>query len=1050
MFIFTIFTPENTVILNMPWIKFKNFALSKHENRLYSLLLLNALSLGSLWVILDVTAHAYLLSFYAPKALYLGYIYAGVLVAIVFTFFFLSQAPPSRRQKLMFTAGVGMLAATLYIVYFIAPSLLVLQALFSVNILLTVLALFIYDYDIEKFIPARSRNIFFPAITAAKHIGIFGTSFIVLLILYINVNIKYIALFSIVFSVIFTITISLLMQEIKPAEQEAPRKSHVNTKNLWPLILSSTLIAFAGVLVHLVFLKTSYSAYPTLWGMIKVLTLFYGTMYLFNFLTRKYLIPRLLTSYDSPFSLIISPGILILSGLVFVIYYLFTSWTDNVNNYIFPLLGILLLKIVMETTKNSIDLPSLYVSLLALIKHTQSWQHLIIGACFGFAFILGGSFFLIYDSLFSWPIWIKILFILIGIAWGGIVIKLAKRVQIVLKSKTAFKQTSIKKNTENTSIMAQNFKGLGSNYFDFYKRVHPDKFPALLKILANYDDEQSKSYLLKHLNEFDPDFALQFLEKEEIPHNSNYQLVLNKKSQLTDLINYDYEAQDIGILANSNHSSDRIKAAQLLSINHNNEHINTLIILLRDIEPQVKINAIFSSRYYSAAEIYYLLVELLNSKEYYSYAFESLVYKGNQAIEHIEHLLSQQHFDDGYLFRIIKLYEKMATFMSVKKIIQFIDYPSRHINMIAVSALYNIDYKADDNLKIKLFNLIVRQSNIITWNISVMALLSQYSDYGWLKNAFDKELKSNYDDLFSLLNLLYPKQTMEEARMLINQNTSTSVSYASELLDSVLQEDLKKVILPIVSYGSYNDKIKKLQYYYTLEDNSDELFRSIISRDINLINPIIKAITIYSLPALENSQYMEDELLACLFHPNAIIRQTTSYVITFKYHYLLKRVFNRLPENVKDEVINMNMNTISENKLYLFIYKRLSEHNIFTKLKSNLLSQLAEKMHIMHYPAKTDVYLMDDLRFVPGMILVYGGPASLFINGEKIAVIKNEQFIFTELVNLKESDLCILRSKAETSIYCIEKNEFEKLCFDHDKLYQVISAYYLSSVTTSN
>jgi len=263
-------------------------------------------------------------------------------------------------------------------------------------------------------------------------------------------------------------------------------------------------------------------------------------------------------------------------------------------------------------------------------------------------------------------------------------------------------------------------------------------------------------------------------------------------------------------------------------------------------------------------------------------------------------------------------------------------------------------------------------------------------------------------------------------------------------LDSVLQEDLKKVVLPIISYGSYSEKIRQLHYFYTLEDSEDDLHKAILNRDINLLSPVTKAIAIYTLSEIKNIEHLEDELIAVLFHSHNIVRETAVYIMMSHFHYLLKRVYNRLAPEIQEEIELISLPEFNKNDLLLFTFDKFANHKYLKELSSNLLLHLAEKSQTLNFEKDADVDLFEIVDHKIGFIFVEYGTFSLYLNGEKKGTFHMDDLVFIEITNQNEGDLFILRAKEATKIHCIEKSEFEKMCFDHDDLYNSLFQYYIN------
>jgi len=104
----------------------------------------------------------------------------------------------------------------------------------------------------------------------------------------------------------------------------------------------------------------------------------------------------------------------------------------------------------------------------------------------------------------------------------------------------------------------------------------------------------------------------------------------------------------------------------------------------------------------------------------------------------------------------------------------------------------------------------------------------------FLKEAIEEELKANYILLYQLLSLAYDSKSVMHVKDNIESGTAEGASYALELLELFIDEEIKPKLFPIVEDISLIEKIKQLQNFYPIEKISfEELLVAIINRDIN-------------------------------------------------------------------------------------------------------------------------------------------------------------------------------------------------------------------------
>ncbi|MEQ8809080.1 MAG: cyclic nucleotide-binding domain-containing protein, partial [Imperialibacter sp.] len=149
-----------------------------------------------------------------------------------------------------------------------------------------------------------------------------------------------------------------------------------------------------------------------------------------------------------------------------------------------------------------------------------------------------------------------------------------------------------------------------------------------------------------------------------------------------------------------------------------------------------------------------------------------------------------------------------------------------------------------------------------------------------LVQAIEEENSQNYDDIFMLLALIYDSQAVELVKENIAVATSESVTFAVEMLDIILEDELKSKMFPIFDEMKTEDRLDRLNDHYAPEAyaNYTDLLLSIVNRDYNHINRWSKAVALYRLSMMDDTNVSAD-LIANLFNPDKLILQTAAWII---------------------------------------------------------------------------------------------------------------------------------------------------------------------------
>ena len=138
---------------------------------------------------------------------------------------------------------------------------------------------------------------------------------------------------------------------------------------------------------------------------------------------------------------------------------------------------------------------------------------------------------------------------------------------------------------------------------------------------------------------------------------------------------------------------------------------------------------------------------------------------------------------------------------------------SRQIKEVALSCLTVCDFKAPDEDKDRLKQLISDIIGIMVWNLSARITLRREGNT-LLLEALNKEIARWNKFLFDLLSITYDSRSINRIRENSENGSIESVSYTLEIIDIVIDESLKPKLIPLIDIISDEQKVKSLHQYY--------------------------------------------------------------------------------------------------------------------------------------------------------------------------------------------------------------------------------------------
>ena len=333
------------------------------------LLALSSVMLGAFLCSYDLAAHALFFEKWKQEDLAMVYLISGVLGLILFfVYSFLHK-----RISFKIFHFIIFLLAILLVGFFIGNyyyssdtgSFFVLVSMFPVNLLVL---LAFWRYQRKVLLPDQTKRLF-PILETGLVAGIVFMAYSSVIILksyHHHILIGLSGLFLILFFIYqFPLNIyhRLNKQFNHRKENRIPVRSSLfiflSNKYTRYLLLFALTSAVLGFYLHFGFLNLSRIRFTEVESFSKFYGLFLGTMFLFLWMVDRFLVRRILYSYDSPYSLVLMPvGLMVFFVLsIFGTLILRKYIGDNPLTYLIIMFGIN--KIVYETSHNVIQLPSL-------------------------------------------------------------------------------------------------------------------------------------------------------------------------------------------------------------------------------------------------------------------------------------------------------------------------------------------------------------------------------------------------------------------------------------------------------------------------------------------------------------------------------------------------------------------------------------------------------------------------------------------------------------------------------------------------------------------
>jgi AAA family ATP:ADP antiporter len=935
--------------------------IEKQEVGFIFLLFLSSILLGIYLGAFDIIAHTIFFEQWQQEDMILAYVFSGILG--IFLFFIYSLLHKRLSFKVFNFINLSLIFlitfAYFYLYYMSADKIVTFSGLVLMFPLNLMCLLTFSRYYRKLLRPVQTKRLF-PILDTGMALGIIGACLSIVLILnyfqYKFVGFFVLSAISILFLLQFLLNIYHRKNAVFDHRKEhlVPVRSSLfilwTTKYTRYLLLFALVSAILGFYIHFGYINLLRIRYRDLEKLTLYYSLFLGAMFLFIWAVDKFLVHRILYSHDSPYSLVLIP----VGMALFMIISFFGTLTIKKGQFNDPLPLLIILfgvnKVVYESGKNIIQLPSFRTLYRTLdIRFLQIIYPRVEGMIVMLGITTAGALMIVGYAIVTDLILFIVVGFVISLLWFFLGIKLVKAYKRALQDsyrKLRISHVSDQHTGSYTEKIRRILVGDDPvkviNAMQLSAAIEPLTYErSLQRMLAN-PQPIIQEHVLKCIKE---ELLLELLpELQKIKPTSDHlhtllKQVVGELEKRESLLN---KSIDIEKLVNSRIVNERVLAAEIIGARKDVTYTTSLINLTREFEPDVKIAAVKAMARMSVADHSYLLIEFLYSPEYRAYAFEALTQIGDPALDYLERLFITPNTDDNILSRVIRIYGKVGTTKAVELLLNKLENQSRRITLATISALHDANFQANSLNVHRILNIIVRTVNVMGWNYLVMTSLPNKKEFSELKRSYEQEIANNYNLLYDLLSLAYNARTINEIRELLENGSSSDSSHAIEMLDHFVFEDIKPVLFPVLENISGKERVKRLQYYFPIEDMTVyEMITFTLTRDFNILSfyPRICAMQVaLGMPEFEITQ----ELIANLFHPNRLLREVAALVVHRRDPGLFESVLSRLSSDVQFELKETLSNFEKGDKLLLVDkFNILRNTDKFADLAEWILIELA-------------------------------------------------------------------------------------------------------------
>lgn len=630
------------------------------------------------------------------------------------------------------------------------------------------------------------------------------------------------------------------------------------------------------------------------------LSYFEAVVVIFSFLFQTLAADKIVAMYGMRVASIINPiltGLFTVGALLLGLSFGYTA--EAGESFVIFFIMIAMSKLVMQATREALDEPVMKLYMLPVdSEHRLDVQTKLEGTILALGnLIAGGLILLILKVQLTQLIFFTIFAIPLFLIWYIVANRLNKTYRLTLQNAlTKGKEKSTEKKNEK-AFTVNNVLELEVNStaeekviygLKLMEKLEPAVFEASLVRLVDSDLKKVREFAKERISTLGLDQDVN--QQAEVKTLAQQALGESEDSDLLSI-----SPEKLLKLGKSNKSADRILAAKLLRKLISQRTIFVLLELMRDVDPRVRYEALITARKVKRPETWSVLIELLNSPAYGHHAAAALKEAGEAVLPTLDAAFHKSSQSDLVMLRIVQIMGRIGGPAALDLLWKKADYPDKRIVKQILYTLRYINYKASGREAQDVLVLLDEEIGKTMWNLAAVTELPKNEYFQYLREALKEEIAENFDQITLLLSLLYDPQSIQLVRENIDSGDPDGITFALELMDIFIDNDLKPKLFPLFDDKPVAEKLVELQVYFPRESYTPiQVINYVLNRDFNQNNRWSKVCAIHAAAYLPEFRVSRG-LIAQLFNRDKLLQETAAWVIYNKDKNAYRTVVERLP-----------------------------------------------------------------------------------------------------------------------------------------------------------
>lgn len=832
-------------------------------------------------------------------------------------------------------------------------------------------------------------------------------------------------------------------------------------KNRYLKYLSLFLIVsmIATQFMEFTFLNTVNTFYPEETELKTYLAFFSGLVMIVSFIIQTFINDIIIGTYGLKVSLLVMPAVLALFTIGAAISGNVFGYDVKNDELIYFFLFVSLGRLFSAAFKDALESPAFKLFFLPLdINVRFDIQTKIEGVVSEFSALIAGTLLVIlgldyfnFFKLINYTYVILGLVIVLYFITSKLYLAYRKSLQDTLNKN---KKATTKLNSERKIIphILEKSESDNPSQSIYALKVLEKVDPVLLEktLRKKLDDPSPKirEYAIERLQEIKSLDSLEILKKKTSSGSlsASKELALKAIDELSSIEGFKMSTEKLKELVRSTNSADRVFASKVLLRLEDEEHVPFLTELLRDINPEVRSSAITTVGKLGRREFWGYLVDNLSSPQYCNSALSAIVKIGEPILPFLESHFNKSGTGIQTKVRITQIYGRIGGEEAASLLWKRIDTLEKDVFSQVLYSLDEMGYRAHEYQAARIKITIESDIEDSIWNLSALREIPKEPQNELIRTALKEEVRHNFDHIFMLLSMNYDPESIQLVKENIESGDSDKVTFALELLDTFITEDLKPKLFPLLDDISILDKVKKLDEFYAPETFSSfvDVCRKLVNRDFNRINRWTKALALYYLRDLVNENENDLQyLVAYLFHTDLLLRQTAASSLYKISPSLYEEHTSRLEEEVKKSLDRAIVppaflrDQIYHEHLKVERVNMLSEIGVFKELPGVVVAEMED--YVEEFEVEKGLRIINQGDSGTPLYVILKGSLDVNVDEKRVARIGENELIGESYITQNDQNKASFVSSEKCILLKLDKDKFYELT---SKNYQIVDGLF--------